>query len=107
MRPTLTRRIIQLKPLKSKVPLIACRMQQELRHLALGTRIHCAATDTRRAVVAQRDRSNSADGLWPRVPGIRVLVDSRRERGNVECVRRLAGERPGRAEVGEGVDEEV
>jgi len=90
MRPALTRRVIQFKPLKPKVPLITRGMQQELRHLSLRTRIHRAATNTRRAVVAQRDCGDRADGLRPRVPGIRVLVDCRRERGDVESVWCLA-----------------
>ena len=90
MRPTLARRIIQLKPLEPKVPIITRRMQQELRHLALRTRIHRATTNTRRSIVAQRDCGDRTDGLGTRVPGVRVLVDSGREGGDVECVGGLA-----------------
>lgn len=107
MRPTHTRRIIQLKPLEHKLPLLAGRMQQKLAHLPFRTRLHRAATDAHIPILTQRDRRDRLDGRRPAVPRVCVLVDCRGKRGDVELVRCLTRESPGRVDVGEGVNEEV
>lgn len=82
-------------------------MQQELAHLPLRTRLHRAATDAHIPILTQRDRRDRLDGRRPVVPGIGVLVDRRGKGGDVELVRCLARESPGRVDVGQGVYEEV
>ena len=107
MRPTHTLRIIKLEPLEPKLPLLARRMQQELAHLPLRTRLHRAATDAHVPILTQHDRCDRLDGRRPAVPSIRVLVDRRGKGGDVELVRCLARESPGRVDIGQGVYEEV
>lgn len=107
MRSTLATWIIQLKPLKPKLPVTTRRMQQELRDLALRAGVDSPSTDAHIARVTQRDRTNGGDGLRPAVPCIPVLVDGRWERRDVELVGGLAPERPGCALCGIGVDVEL
>lgn len=57
--------------------------------------------------MGQRDGPDRGDGLGSAIPRVFVLVDGRWERGDVELVRGLAPERPGRAFGAVGVDEEV
>jgi hypothetical protein len=90
MGTSLRCRIIQLKPRESKVPVIARRMQQELRNLTLRAGINSPSTDTSITRVIQRDCCYCADRLRPAVPSVLILVDRGWERRNVELVRGLS-----------------
>jgi hypothetical protein len=107
MRPTQTLRIIKLEPLEPKLPILARRVQQKLAHLAPRTRLHLAPTNRHTPILPQRHRRDRGNRLGATIPRIRVLINRRGKGGDIELVGWLAPERPGRADVGHGVDEEV
>lgn len=75
MRTAVRHRVVQLEPREFKIPVIACRVQQELRDVTLGAWIDGSSTNAGITRVAQRNCSDRVERFWPLIPSILVLVD--------------------------------
>lgn len=107
MRPTILLRVIQLKPIILKIPLLISRQQQELRNLTFWARKplgKCRAYATR---LGQQIRRHIICDIGPAVPGIGVLVDGGLQARNVQCIRRHAGKGVRSVLLRRRVDKEV
>jgi hypothetical protein len=71
-------------------------MQQELGWLPFRTRVHAAAGNVGAAGWAHGDCSDSGNWYRSAVPAVCILVDGRWKRGDVELIRCLTIECPGR-----------